>query len=130
MRFYGIENVYIGYDVSIGENSILMTTRAKIFIGDHVMTGPRVMIITGGYRIDIEGQPMTSITDDEKLPENDKDIILRGDTWIGAGAIILKGVTIGEGAVVAAGSVVTKDVPPCAVVAGIPGMIIKKRYNK
>ncbi len=130
VRFYGIRNVYIGNDVSIGERNTLMCTRAKIYIGDHVMTGPGVTMITGGHRIDIEGRPMTSITNDEKLPENDQDIVIKGDNWIGANAIILKGVTIGEGSVVAAGAVVTKDVPPFSIVGGVPARVIKMRFEK
>ena len=130
VRFYGIKNVHVGNDVSIGERNMLMCTRAKIHIGDHVMTGPGVTMITGGHRIDIQGRPMTSITNEEKLPENDQDIIIEGDNWIGANAIILKGVTIGEGAVVAAGAVVTKDVPPFSIVGGVPARVIKMRFEK
>ena len=130
VRFYGIENVYMGSDVSLGERNILMCTRAKIHIGDHVMTGPGVTMITGGHRIDIPGRPMTTISNDEKLPENDQDIILEGDNWIGTNAIILKGVTVGEGAVVAAGAVVTKDVPKFSVVGGIPAKVIKYRFSQ
>lgn len=129
VRFFGIENVYLGNDVSIGENSILMTTRAKIHIGDHVMTGPGVTMITGGHRMDIEGRPMTSISDAEKLPENDQDIVLEGDNWIGAKAIILKGVTIGQGAVIAAGAIVTKNVPPYSVYGGVPAKMIRQRFS-
>ncbi len=125
MNYY---NVSVGNNVSIGANAIFMCTRAEIKIGDHVMFGPNVFMITGGHRMDIKDRPMTSITDSEKLPENDQDIILEGDNWIGAGAIILKGVTIGEGAVVAAGAIVTKDVPPFAIVGGIPAKIIKMRF--
>ena len=58
-----------------------------------------------------------------------KPIIIQDDVWIGRRAIILKGVTIGEGAVVAAGSIVTKDVPPHTLVAGNPAKIIKKEVN-
>ena len=129
-RFFGIRNVYIGNDVYLGEKNLLMCTRARINIGDHVMTGPGVTMITGGHRIDIEGRPMTSITNDEKLPENDQDINIKGDNWIGANSIILKGVTIGEGAVVAAGAVVTSDVPPYAVYGGVPAKMIKMRFKK
>ena len=53
-------------------------------------------------------------------------IIIKDNVWIGMSAIILKGVTVGEGAIVAAGSVVTKDVPPHTIVAGVPARVIKK----
>ena len=51
------------------------------------------------------------------------------DVWIGKSSIILSGITIGDGAVIAAGSIVTKDVEPYSVVAGIPAKLIKKRFN-
>lgn len=56
------------------------------------------------------------------------DIIVEDDVWIGYGATILSGVHIGQGAVVAAGSVVTKDVPPYAIVGGVPAKVIKYRF--
>lgn len=125
----GCENIYIGNDVSIGANSLFMCTRAKIYIGDHSMFGPHVTVITGGHRTDIVGRYMKSITNNEKLPENDRDIIFEGDNWIGANSTILKGVTIGEGAVIAAGAVVTKDIPPYSIVGGVPAKLIKMRFD-
>ena len=62
--------------------------------------------------------------DDEKLRKNVK---IEDDCWIAANSIILAGVTIGKGSVVAAGSVVTTDVPPYSVVGGVPARLIKKR---
>lgn len=122
-------NITIGNNVSIGRNAMFMCTRAEIRIGDHVMFGPHVFLITGGHRMDVIGRYMDSIQEDEKLPENDKDIVLEGDNWIGANTIILKGVTIGQGAVVAAGAVVTSDVLPYSIVGGVPATIIKNRFN-
>ena len=58
------------------------------------------------------------------------DIIVEDDVWIGHGATILSGVRIGQGAVVAAGSVVTKDVPPYAIVGGVPAKVIKYRFSQ
>ncbi len=125
---YGIKNLHIGEDVGLGADNRFMCTRAKIKIGDHVMTGPNVTMITGGHRYDIPRRNMKSIGNDEKLPENDQDIILEGDNWIGANATILKGVTIGYGSIVAAGAVVTHSSPPYSIVGGVPAKKIKDRF--
>lgn len=122
-------NISVGNDVSIGHSAMFMCTKAEIKIGDHVMFGPHVFMITGGHRLDMIGRFIKSISDNEKLPENDQDIIIEGDNWIGANAIILKGVNIGRGSVIAAGAIVTKDVPSYSIVGGIPAKVIKMRFN-
>lgn len=124
------ENVCVGNDVHIGSGCRLLSTRAVIRIGDHVMFGPNVTIVTGDHRIDILDKPMTQIRDQEKCPENDKDVVFEGDNWVGANATILKGVTIGKGAVIAAGAIVTKDVPGYAIVGGNPAKVIKYRRER
>ncbi len=123
------KNVYIGNNVSIGSQAMFLSSVAKIKIGNHVMFGPHVFMITGDHRIDILGKYMKEINESEKLPENDLDIIIQDDVWIGANTIILKGVTIGEGSVIAAGSIVTKDVAPYSIYAGIPAKKIKDRFT-
>lgn len=123
------ENVFIGNDVFINENARFICTKAKIIIGDHVMFGPNVTVITGGHRLDLIGRLMISIGNDEKSPEDDQDIVFKGDNWIGANSIILKGVTIGVGSVVAAGAVVTHDVPDYAIVGGVPAHVIRFRFS-
>ena len=128
-HFIPYKNIYLGSNVSITSHAMFLSTRAKIIIGDHVMFGPHVFMITGNHRIDIVGRFMVDITEREKLPENDEDIVVQSDVWVGAGAIILKGVTIGEGSVVAAGSVVTKDVEPYSIVGGIPAKRIGWRFG-
>lgn len=129
-EMYRAGNIIMGDDISINEHALFMCTRAKIIIKNHVMFGPNVTVITGSHRTDLIGRYMTSIGNDEKLPENDQDIIFEGDNWIGTGATILKGVTIGEGAIIAAGAIVTKDVPEYSVVGGIPAKVIKMRFNE
>lgn len=128
-EFVGIGNMHIGRNVSIGMNNTFYSTRAEIIIGDHVMTGPGVTMVTGNHRIDVIGRYMDEIGDAEKRAEDDEDIVLKGDNWLGADCVILKGVTIGEGAVVSAGAVVTKDVPPYSIVGGVPAKVIKMRFT-
>ena len=129
IRLYG-NNVYISDHVSLGSGMVCMCKNAPIKIGDHVMFGPNVTMITGDHRIDVIGKYMIDVTEAEKLPENDAPIVFAGDNWIGANSTILKGVTIGRGAVVAAGALVNKDVPPYAIVGGIPAKVIKYRFDE
>lgn len=129
MKLFG-DKLFVGNKVSFNVGMTLMCTNAPIKIGDNVMFGPNVTLITGDHRIDCVGKYMIDIKEEDKLPENDAPIVLEGDNWIGAGATILKGVTIGRGAVVAAGAVVTSDVPPYAIVGGLPAKVIKYRFNE
>lgn len=127
-KFWGIENVSIGSNVSLGDGMRIMTTKAQVIIGNNVMFGPEVLLVSGDHRIDLLDKYMCEVTDAEKLPENDQDIFIEGDCWIGARAIILKGVTIGKGSVVAAGSIVTKSCAPYSIIAGAPAKVIKQRF--
>ena len=65
-EFYGIQNISIGNHCSIGARTIFMTTRARIYVGDYVMFGPDVFVVSGDHRIDIKGKPMALVTDQEK----------------------------------------------------------------
>lgn len=126
----GNENIFIGKNVQIGPHAVLWTTRAKIIFKDSVLVGPGLTIITGDHRVDVKGKHIMDVNDDEKLPEQDADVIIEEGTWIGANVTILKGVTIGEGSVIAAGSVVTKDVEPYMICGGIPCKKIRRRFNE
>ena len=128
--FYPLSNIYIGDNVSIGPDARFWTTKAKIYIENYVLIGPRVTKITGDHRTDIEGKHIAELTDEDKIDENDKDVIIEEGAWIGAGVIILKGVRIGMDSVIAAGAVVTKDVPPCSIAAGVPARKIKDRFER
>lgn len=93
-----------------------LDARGGLYIGDSVSVSHGVMLMTGSHDINAVNFPVNY------LPIRIGDYV-----WIGCGAIVLQNVTIGKGAVVAAGSVVTKDVPPYCIVAGIPAKIIGKR---
>ncbi len=122
-------NVYLGSNVFIGSNCSFISTRAKIHVKDNVLFGPHVFIIGGNHRIDIVGKYMIDISEDEKLPENDQDIIIEEDVWIGSNVMILKGVTVGRGSVIGAGSVVVKDIPPYTVRVGTHGIYTTPRFT-
>lgn len=88
----------------------------RIRIGNHVAVAPEVSFFAAGH-------DYTQLS----LPDTAASITVGDHVWIGARSVILQGVNIGEGAVIAAGSIVTKDVPPYTVVAGVPAQVIKKR---
>lgn len=117
--------ISIGDDVFIGRNCCFQSEHGSIEIGNHVMFGPGVNIHGGNHSIEVSSAPMKSV---KKVAGEDGTVRIGNDVWIAANAIILAGVTIGDGAVVGAGAVVTKDVPPMAVVAGVPAGIL--RYRK
>lgn len=125
----GIENISLGHHVVLGVGARIMTTRAKVVIGNYVMFGPEVTIITGDHRTDIVGKYMYQVTDREKRPEDDCDVIIEDDVWIGANTTILKGVTIGHGSIIAAGALVTKNVAPYSIVGGVPARFIRTRFS-
>lgn len=128
-RFSGVENISVGNHVFFGVNTQVLTTQAQLILGNHIMFGPGVTVITGNHRTDVIGKYMCDLTDKDKRPENDADIIIEDDVWVGANATILKGVTIGRGSVVAAGAVVTKSFPPYSIIGGVPATLLKSRFT-
>lgn len=127
--FKPTKNIFVGDNSQIGARSLFWTTRAKIVIGNKVLMGPGVTIITGDHRTDIIGKHIIDVTDAEKLPKHDADVIIEDGVWIGCNVTILKGVHIGTGAVVAAGALVVKDVEPYAIVGGVPAKKINMRFT-
>lgn len=111
--------------ISIGDNSGLgynCCLYGTVYIGDNVMMGPECHIFTTNHRFERTDIPMNSQGISEEKP-----VVIGNDVWIGDRVTILPGVHIGNGTVIAAGSVVTKDVPDYAVVGGNPAETIKYR---
>ena len=131
------DNMWIGDDVFFGEAFCALNALAEIRINSHVMFGPGVTVVTGNHRIDIVGRYMTEVTNEDKFDETDgirlnpydEPVIFEGDNWIGANATILKGVTVGKGSVIAAGAVVTQNVPPYEI-WGVSARCIGKRFTE
>lgn len=112
-------NVYIGERASIGVDC---TLDGPVYIGDNVMMGPEVAIYTRNHGHSRKDIPMI-----DQGYEEYKPVVINEDCWIGRRVIILPGVTIEKGCILAAGAVVTKSVKEYSVVAGVPATIIGKR---
>lgn len=117
-RFYDPTNISIGDDTIVGEFSVL-DGRDALVIGNHVDIASEVMIYNSQH--DVNDGDFKAIT---------APVVIEDYVFIGPRAIILPGVTVGKGAVIAAGAVVTKDVPQYAIVGGVPAQIIGERKNK
>ncbi len=88
---------------------------------------PILPFVGGNHNTSVVGKFMYDVH--EKRPEDDQDIILEDDVWIGSGVIILKGVRIGRGSIIAAGALVNKDIPPYAIAGGVPARVFGVRFN-
>jgi len=114
--------IFIGKNVSIGRNVLLWaSSKGKIIIGEGCAIAAGVKFITPTH--DYNVLPVSTVG-------INKPIVIGKDVWIGTAAIVLPGVTIHDGAVVAAGAVVNKDVPPDCIVCGVPAQIIKKLESR
>lgn len=117
------DGLIIGNNVGIAQNCFIQV-RGFVSIGSNVMFGPNVSIFSENhnfYRTDIPMIEQDTIR---------KGVTIEDDVWLGTQAIILDGVTIGKGSIVAAGAVVNLDVPPYSIVAGVPAKIINSRIIK
>lgn len=112
--------ISIGSNVSINRGCSFYAgykiKEAKIILKDNIAIGPEVTFFAAGHD-----------SSDINLKDTGAPIIIESFVWIGGKSIILQGITIGEGAVIAAGSIVTKDVEPYTIVGGTPAKFIKKR---
>lgn len=112
---YG-SNITLGNDVYVNFGCVILDV-ARVFIGDNVLIGPSVQIYTATHPTNWEIRA--------RGLEYAKPVSIGAHAWIGGGAILCPGVSIGERSVIGAGSVVTKDIPPDVVAAGNPCRIIK-----
>ncbi|MBU0729177.1 MAG: CatB-related O-acetyltransferase [Proteobacteria bacterium] len=108
---------------------------ATLKVGSFTSIAPGVQIFLGGeHRLDwVTTFPFNSFWAEAKNlfghPKTKGDVLIGNDVWLGAESLIMSGVTIGDGAVIGARAVVTKDVPAYAVVAGNPAIVVKRRFD-
>lgn len=114
-------SIYIRDNVSVGFDCLIAST-SKVYIGKHCLFGARCYIGGAQHSFDRTDIPIT------RQPINSKGgVRIEDDVWLGVHVVVNDGVKISKGAVIGAGSVVTKDIPPYAVAAGVPAKVIKKR---
>jgi acetyltransferase-like isoleucine patch superfamily enzyme len=122
VSFRSPENISIGSDASIGPDSRLWASPgAKLCIGDKALFGPNVLILTSNHGVSERDVAMID------QPWIEREVHIGADVWIGANAVVLPGVTIGDHSIIAAGAIVTKDVAPYSVVGGVPARVIMSR---
>lgn len=118
---YFDDSISIGNGSGIGVDSCIP---ASVIIGENVMMGQECLMFTSNHCIDRLDIPMGAQGSTEVKP-----IVIGNDVWIGARAIILPGVHIGNGCVIGAGAVVTKDVPDFEIWGGNPAHLLKSRLH-
>lgn len=117
-KFYDPRNISIGEDSIIGEG-VVLDGRDLLTIGNHVDIASEAMIYNSEHDVN-----------NESFTANNSLVKIEDYVFIGPRVIILAGLTIGRGAIIGAGAVVTKDVPPYAIVGGVPAKVIGERRNK
>lgn len=117
------DRIVIGAGSHIGERCSLWAgeSKGRIVIEHDALFGPDVFVTASNYEFADRSRPVMD------QPRVEKDVVIGSSTWLGRGAVILPGVTVGEGAIVAAGAVVSRDVAPWTIVAGVPAREIGKR---
>lgn len=142
VRIYGARRLRIGRDVAIRENSYLQIAKKgfinignDVFIGMFcVMDGAGGITIGDGVAISYHTSIISASHrhDNLEVPSGEQGFITKGikienNVWMGAKVVVLDGVTVGEGAIIGAGSVVTSDIPKFAIAVGVPARVIRYR---
>ncbi|MFW3386677.1 UNVERIFIED_CONTAM: DapH/DapD/GlmU-related protein [Kocuria sp. CPCC 205274] len=142
------ENVEIGSNFRVGRGAVISSPHGLI-IGNSVAVGPRTIIQVDGtigdwsiigmgvqivgrmdHAIDEVGVPITQSTRAAERPRTNRDVVTIGrDVWIGGSSVVLSGISIGDGSIVGAGSVVVSDVPAYSIVGGNPAKVLRQRFK-
>lgn len=116
------DRIWLGDRVRLGARVTLWAgpSTGRIVIGDDCLFGPDVLVTAAGYRFDA-GHPVTA------QPMDEATVTLGRDVWVGAGAILLPGATVGDGCIIGAGAVVRGVIPDGAIAVGVPARIVGQR---
>lgn len=112
------KNVKIGTNCHINENVFIQGA----YIGNNVMIAPNVSLLSISHNYENTEIPMTNQGETKPNPP-----IIEDDVWLGRNVVVMPGITIGSGSIIAAGAVVTKNVAPFSVMGGVPAKLIKSR---
>jgi galactoside O-acetyltransferase len=143
--FYGVDNIFLNLNVSVGKNSLFSAEKGiirigentsfnsnvhinssvcgEILIGNNCLIGPNVVMRTAGHNFERADIPIRN------QGHICKNILIEDDVWLGANVVVLGGVTIGKGCVIGAGSVVTKNIEAYSIAVGVPAKVIKNRLQ-
>jgi acetyltransferase-like isoleucine patch superfamily enzyme len=121
---------YIAKDTSLVDISIGKFCSIGNGIKNHLGNHPSRVFVSSHPAFYSPNAPTGAFVEREYFEEFGKNVSIQNDVWIGAGALLMDGVTVGNGAIVAARSVVTKDVPPYAIVGGTPAKLIRYRFDE
>lgn len=124
--FYMAGRSNISPDLRAGPHSFIADgcrIYPRVSIGAYTMLGPKVSVVGADHRFDMPGVPMV-FAGRPNLPQT----VIEDDVWVGLGAIVMCGVRIGRGSIIAAGAVVTRDVPRYEVHGGVPAAKIRDRF--
>lgn len=117
-----ISSLLIGNNTYIGEHNNIRAAGGRISIGDNCLISQNVSIVASNHMVKRD-----YLISEQGWDEERRDVTIEDDVWVGVNVVILPGIHVHKGAVVAAGAVVTKDIPEYAIVAGNPAKILKYR---
>ena len=118
------ERIEIGNDGHIGERCYLWAGQqtGKITMGHCVSLAPEVFITASDYTF-VKGKPF------RQQPKRERDVVIGNDVWLGTRVVVTAGVSIGDGCIVGAGAVVTRDIPPDSIALGVPANVVGRRTD-
>lgn len=127
LTFSNTKNIFL-YGNNKLDNAVVLATNAKFIMKKFSRSTPGLKVATGNHAM-IIGRNYIEITEAEKPKGLDKDVVVEENVWIGMNVVLLSGAVIGRGSTVAAGSVVTKSLPPYCVAGGVPAKPIKFKWT-